>query len=89
VAEGDPDRDIDRSLRELTGDAGDGRTRHILVREGAVRDLPVGHVIVREDVTVKRPGDGIPAARLAQVVGKRLFRAVRTNHLIYPGDIDL
>lgn len=55
----------------------------------AVRDLPAGHVVAREDVTVKRPGTGIPAARLNDVVGKALLRAVRANHLVHDGDVEL
>ncbi len=55
----------------------------------AVRDLPVGHVIRREDVTVKRPGTGIPAARLADVVGKPTLRAVKANHLLHEGDVEI
>jgi N-acetylneuraminate synthase/N,N'-diacetyllegionaminate synthase len=38
----------------------------------AARDLPAGHVIVRADVTVKRPGTGVPAAALTRVIGQRL-----------------
>ena len=53
----------------------------------AVRDLAAGDVVRREDVTVKRPGTGVPAVRLAEVVGKRLVSAVRADHLIQEGDV--
>jgi sialic acid synthase SpsE/CMP-N-acetylneuraminic acid synthetase len=53
----------------------------------AVRDLPAGHVVRREDVTVKRPGTGIPAAMLDEVVGRKLIRAVKANHLLHEGDL--
>lgn len=55
----------------------------------AVRDLAAGTVIGRGDVTVKRPGTGIPAARLDQVVGQALTRDVKANHLLHDGDVEL
>ena len=55
----------------------------------AVRDLSAGHVITRDDITVKRPGTGIPAARFADVIGRPLKRAVKGNHLLHEGDVDL
>ena len=45
----------------------------------ATRDLPAGHVIARADVTVKRPGTGIPPWRLDEVVGGRTARAVAAD----------
>lgn len=53
----------------------------------AVRDLRAGEVVRREDVTVKRPGTGIPAARLGEVVGKKLTRDVKANYLLHEGDV--
>ena len=53
----------------------------------AVRDMKAGDVIGRGDVTVKRPGTGVAAARLAEVVGKTLKRDVKMNHLIHEEDL--
>ena len=53
----------------------------------AKRDLKAGEVIKRDDVTVKRPGTGIPAAQLTGVVGKTLKRDVKANHLLREGDV--
>lgn len=53
----------------------------------AVRELPAGHVLQRADLTVKRPGTGIPARRLEELVGRRLRRAVRANDLLAEADI--
>jgi N,N'-diacetyllegionaminate synthase len=53
----------------------------------AVRDLPAGHRLGREDLTVKRPGTGIPAARLKNIVGQTLTRAVQANHLLNADDV--
>ncbi len=54
----------------------------------ATRRLGAGHVIERADVTVKRPGTGIAAARLDEVVGRRLRRDVEANHLLHDGDVE-
>ncbi len=48
------------------------------------RSLPAGHTLTRGDLTVKRPGTGIPAARLGELVGQRLLQPVHANHLLMP-----
>ena len=53
----------------------------------ACRDLDAGHVLTRDDLTVKRPGLGIPAAELPAVVGRRLIHAVRSNDLLKQDDL--
>lgn len=52
------------------------------------RDLPAGHVLQREDLTVKRPGTGLPAAQFNAVIGKQLTRAVAANQLLQAADLD-
>ncbi len=52
----------------------------------AVRDLPAGHVLLVEDLTVKRPGTGVPANALPTLIGKQLLKPVAANHLLKPGD---
>ena len=54
----------------------------------ATRDLPAGHVLCREDLTIKRPGTGLPAAMLTAVLGRKLLRAIPADHLLQPGDIE-
>ena len=51
------------------------------------RDLPAGHVLTRDDLTVKRPGTGVPAARLDGVVGMRLARAVEAGRVLRDDDL--
>ncbi len=53
----------------------------------AVRGLPAGHRLTRTDLTVKRPGTGIPAAQLEALVGRTLSRAVGENDLIRAEDM--
>jgi sialic acid synthase SpsE len=65
--------DIERDVREAS--------RQSLV---ATRSLRVGHVIRREDLTVKRPGAGIPAKDLDRVVGLTLNEDVPKSLLEAP-----
>ncbi len=51
------------------------------------RDLSAGHVITRADVTLKRPGAGIAAARLDSVVGRTTTHDVPANHLLNEDDL--
>ena len=42
----------------------------------AARDLPAGAVLAPGDLAYKKPGDGIPAARFRDVLGRKLASAV-------------
>ncbi|MFM7050939.1 MAG: SAF domain-containing protein [Planctomycetota bacterium] len=53
----------------------------------AVRDLPAGHVLAAGDLEVKRPGTGICASRLDEMVGRRLARAVAADRVLHEADI--
>ncbi len=50
----------------------------------ATRDLPAGHIIKPTDLTIKRPGTGVPAAQRDAIVGRTLARDCPANHLIRP-----
>lgn len=43
------------------------------------RALPAGHVLTPSDLTVKRPGSGVPASDYAAVIGKTLARHVAAD----------
>jgi sialic acid synthase SpsE len=45
----------------------------------ATQALPAGHVLAREDLTIKRPGTGIPPWRLVETVGRRLATKVEAD----------
>jgi N-acetylneuraminate synthase/sialic acid synthase len=45
----------------------------------AARDLPAGHVLAREDLLLKSPGDGLPPYELDRVVGRALRHPVTTD----------
>lgn len=49
--------------------------------------IPVGTEIAREMLTTKRPGNGIPATRLGEVVGRRAARDIEENSLVGADDL--
>lgn len=53
----------------------------------ARRDLPAGTVLEPAHLAVKKPGTGLPAARLGEVVGRRLARAVAADEMIQEADL--
>jgi len=48
----------------------------------AARDLPAGHPLAPSDLTLKKPGNGIPPAQMTQLVGRRLKQAVAADTLL-------
>jgi len=54
----------------------------------ATRDLPVGKKITREDLDAKRPGTGIPANRMQDVIGKTVIDEIKADTLINISDIE-
>lgn len=54
----------------------------------AQKNLKVGTVLKAEDLTLKKPGTGLPAARLPELVGRQLKRAVAADALICEEDLE-
>ena len=54
----------------------------------AARDLPAGIVLSREHVAIKKPGTGIPAAKLDEVVGRRISRAYASGEQLRIEDLE-
>jgi len=52
------------------------------------RDLNPGYRLRRDDLTVKRPGSGIPAAAMEDVIGRKLARPVKANQLLTEPDLE-
>jgi N-acetylneuraminate synthase/sialic acid synthase len=69
-----------RDLRRTRMAMGDGVKRvyetevNPIIKMGkklvAARDLPAGHALKREDITLKSPGDGLPPYELDKVIGR-------------------
>jgi N,N'-diacetyllegionaminate synthase len=51
-------------------------------------ELPAGTVLTRAHLGIKKPGTGIPARELPEVVGRRLLRGVGPDTLLAREDID-
>ncbi|MEX2671824.1 MAG: N-acetylneuraminate synthase family protein [Phycisphaeraceae bacterium] len=51
------------------------------------RPLRKGDIIERGDLTIKRPGTGIPARQFEQVIGQQLSRDVPANTLLRKADL--
>jgi N,N'-diacetyllegionaminate synthase len=49
--------------------------------------IEAGARIERTMLTTKRPGNGIPAVRLAEVVGRRAARPIPANHVLETADL--
>jgi len=45
-------------------------------------------VLTREHLTIKKPGTGIPAPRLQEMVGRRLRQPVFANQLFSEDDLE-
>jgi N-acetylneuraminate synthase/N,N'-diacetyllegionaminate synthase len=81
-----------RGIRDIEASMGDGqkqpRQKELPLIAAArrslhaVRDLAVGHVLVASDLIALRPGTGISPARLGEVVGRRLGKAVALGELL-------
>lgn len=53
----------------------------------AAIDLPAGKTLTAADLTVKRPGTGIPAQRFSEVLGRKISRAIKANDLLQEADL--
>jgi N,N'-diacetyllegionaminate synthase len=54
----------------------------------SLREIPAGSTLSAEVLGIKKPGSGIPAARLSEVQGKRAARTIKADQLLDPADID-
>jgi N-acetylneuraminate synthase/N,N'-diacetyllegionaminate synthase len=68
--------DVERDVREVSRQS-----------VALVRDLPAGHRLTRHDLTVMRPGTGIPASDLETLVDKTLKNAVKARRLLSLDDL--
>jgi len=50
-------------------------------------NLSAGTVLRREDLSIKKPGTGIPASELQRVVGRTLIRSVQADEVLRESDL--
>lgn len=53
------------------------------------RALAAGHVLTREDLTIKRPGTGLAPYTMSTVIGRRMRREVEGDMPLSPGDLEV
>lgn len=82
------------AVRRVEAMLGDG-VKRIAPSEGrigrsivAARDLAVGHIIAADDLAFKRPARGLRPYALAEVVGRRLVRAIPMDEMIHEADME-
>jgi N-acetylneuraminate synthase len=51
-------------------------------------NLPAGIVLQPDDLVLKKPGNGLPPSRLADVIGRRLIRDLCANELLRDEDLE-
>lgn len=54
----------------------------------ATRDLEEGHIITEGDLSVKRPGDGIPPEEIRSLIGKKIKVKIKKDYVIRKDNIN-
>jgi len=76
----------------LDKDASAGETtplRALFTKSVVARvDLPEGTVLEKHHLTAKKPGNGIPASRLPEIVGARLKRPLKADEVVLEDDVE-
>lgn len=63
--------------------------RKLFIKSIAVReDLPAGTVLTEQHLTMKKPGTGITADRLPEIVGRKLMRDVQAGSFLAEADLE-
>jgi len=85
-------RRLVRNLQRASVAMGDGIKRRLPSEEKpllkmskklvAAKDLPSGHVLTKEDIAIKSPGDGLPPYELENIIGKTLSKSLMEDDSI-------
>lgn len=83
------------SIRRIEASLGDGIKRPVEAEKStaavarksivAARDVEAGSVLSREDLTIRRPGTGLPPAQLDAIIGHRTRIALRAGEVLTAG----
>jgi N-acetylneuraminate synthase/sialic acid synthase len=86
-----------RDLRRAAASLGDGEKRILEIERSAItkmgkkivaaEGLEEGRVLVREDLTFKSPGDGLPPYEIERVLGRRLLRSLAADEALSIEDL--
>ena len=75
------------SFERIVSDAEYAQRKKMRRSVVALKDLPKGHTLQRDDLEAKRPGDGISVAEIDTLVGKVLKKNVLADTLIRKEDL--
>ena len=53
----------------------------------ALESLPAGAVLTADNLGLRKPGTGLPASRLAELIGSRLTRPVTAGQMLSEADV--
>jgi N-acetylneuraminate synthase len=84
-------RDVFESLGQKERQVSDAEiNQRKIMRRSLVssRDLAVGHVIQRDDIIFKRPGDGIQISDIDSVIGKTVIKGISSSCIIELSDFE-
>jgi len=90
-------RKMVRDLRRAEAALGDGIKRVYPSEEKplfkmakklvAARNLPVGHILTREDIAIKSPNNGLPPCEIERVIGRVTIRPLQEDENISWDDL--
>ena len=52
------------------------------------KNLPMGSILTRDNLAIKKPGTGLPAGQIENVLGKRLRKDVSTDTFVSENDLE-
>ena len=83
-------RNIEQALGDGIKRPSPSESKNISIARKSIhytKNFPAGHVISLEDLSVKRPGDGIPSGSIDMIVGKTLRNAVEEDRKVAWNDL--
>ncbi len=84
-------RNIEQALGEGEKKPSASEIKNIVVARKSIHlknKLLKGHVITKEDLIMKRPGDGISPMKMNELIGKRAISNFPSDHKIIQGDLE-
>jgi len=83
-------RNVEKALGNAVKEASDSEKKNISVARKSIhvnKALQKGSVVTKEDLVMKRPGDGISPMRMFDIVGKKVITDIAEDHKINFSDL--
>ena len=84
-------RNIEQALGDGIKKPSASETKNIVVARKSIHlknDLLTGHIITKDDLMMKRPGDGISPMKMYEVIGKKTKSVFLADHKLALNDIE-